>query len=82
MRNAMFPLLLLLAGCVPDEIHRQDQVRIFEHMSRIAELQNQVSAVMGIQRILEGACIVSGLLLAVCVAVLWLRAKKKGTPCS
>ncbi len=73
----LITLSLFLAGCVPDEVHRQDQARISELLARIAELQNEVAAVLATQRILEIAVVVNGVLVAVCLAVLWLRTRRR-----
>ena len=75
--TAYLALPLIAAGCVPDEVHRQDQARISELLGRISELQNEVAAVLATQRVLEIAVIVNGLLVAVCLATLWLRTRRR-----
>ena len=73
----LITVVVFLTGCVPDEVHRQDQARISELLSRISELQNEVAAVLATQRLLEVAVVVNGVLLAVCLAVLWLRTRRR-----
>ena len=86
MRKLWIPLLVLTGACVPDEVHQQqmaaDQARISELLARVAELQNQTASVMATQRTLEVVCWVNGLLLAVCLLVLSVRARRKGGPCT
>jgi outer membrane murein-binding lipoprotein Lpp len=77
LRMTLTALPILLAGCVPAEVHRQDQARISELLARIAELQNEVASVLATQRMLEIAVVVNGVLLAVCLAVLWLRTRRR-----
>ncbi len=80
MRRLIVALPLLLAGCVPDEVHEADQQRIAELLAHVAELQNQVASLLASQRVLEIVCVVNGLLVAICITTVWLRARKKGGP--
>lgn len=74
--------LLLLTGCVPHSVHEEriaaDQKRMAEQAAHINELHSQVEAVSATGRILEGVCIVNGVLLAVCLATLWRRSRSRG----
>ena len=80
MKYLLFPLLLLVAGCVPEEVHQADRAQIAEHLAHINELQGQLSAVTATTRLLEVACVVNGMLVALCIAVMWKRSRKKGGP--
>ena len=80
MKKLLLALPLLMAGCVPSEVHRADQQRIAELLARVAELQNSIASLMASQRVLEMAIVAQGILLAVCLATLWLRRQKRGGP--
>ena len=81
MKRLIVISLLLLAGCVPEEVHQErietDQARIQELQVQTAELQNALSSTSATVRSLELAVMVNGLLLAICLAVLWIRSKRK-----
>ncbi len=74
----IFVVPVVLAGCVPETVYEADQIRISELMAQAQELQNALNTITATQRVLEIVCIVNGLLLALCVAMLWKRRKIGG----
>ena len=86
MKGAMIALAVFAIGCVPDEIHQQqmaaDQAQIRELLAYAGELQTQIAAILATQRMLEIVCALNGVLLAVCLGVLWVRARRKGGTCT
>ena len=76
----VLPVILVLNGCVPDSVNQADRAQIAGQMARINELQNHLSAVTSTTTLLEVVCVTNGLLLAVCLVLLWARSRKKGGP--
>ena len=69
---------VLVVTPLPDD---RDSTAELELLVKVAELQNQIAAILGTQRILEGVCVLNGVLAAVCLSLLWLRTRRRRGIC-